>query len=108
MGSPDLAWVTEALELAGDCAGYFGPDSRVKNGWAGLYTVTPDHSPVIEESRPGFINAVGFSGHGFMHSPATGQVVTDLVRHGDTDVVDLSAFRSERFAEPAAGESHVI
>jgi sarcosine oxidase subunit beta len=108
MGSHDLAWVTEALERAADCAGYFGPDSRVKNGWAGLYTVTPDHSPVIEESRPGFINAVGFSGHGFMHSPATGQVVTDLVRTGDTDIVDLSAFRRERFAEPAAGESHVI
>jgi len=104
----DLEWVTEAMERATDCAGYFGPESRVKNGWSGLYAVTPDHSPVIEESRPGFVNAVGFSGHGFMHAPATGQVVTDIVREGDTDIVDLSAFASERFAAASAGESHVI
>ncbi|MFB6304562.1 MAG: NAD(P)/FAD-dependent oxidoreductase [Haloferacaceae archaeon] len=105
----DLDWVTTALERAADCAGYFGADTRVRNGWAGLYAVTPDHSPIIEESRPGFVNAVGFSGHGFMHSPATARVVTDLVTTGDTDVVDLDRFRRDRFEEgPAARESHVL
>jgi len=107
-GGYDLEWVSEAMERAADCAGYFGPESRVKNGWSGLYAVTPDHSPVIEESRPGLVNAVGFSGHGFMHAPATAQVVTDIVRRGDTDIVDLSAFAGDRFAAASTGESHVI
>lgn len=93
----DLDWVTAALSSAGDIAGYFGAESRVKNGWAGLYAVTPDHRPIIEESRPGFVNAVGFSGHGFMHSPATAQVVADLVTRGTTDIVELDPFRSDRF-----------
>lgn len=105
----DLDWVTTALESVSTIAGYFGDETRVKNGWAGLYAVTPDHSPVIEESRPGFVNAVGFSGHGFMHAPATGQVVADLVRTGGTDIVDLDEFRLERFDGPSgAGESVVI
>jgi sarcosine oxidase subunit beta len=105
----DLDWVATALESVNTIAGYFGEESRVKNGWAGLYAITPDHSPVIEESRPGFVNAVGFSGHGFMHAPATGQVVADLVRTGGTDIVDLEEFRLDRFdGSSPAGESVVI
>lgn len=93
----DLDWVTRVLSAAGDIAGYFGAESRVKDGWAGLYAVTPDHRPIIEETRPGFVNAVGFSGHGFMHSPATAQVVADLVQRGTTGLVDLDPFGSDRF-----------
>lgn len=105
----DLDWVTTALERSSDIAGYFGDDSRVKNGWAGLYAVTPDHSPIIEETRPGFVNAVGFSGHGFMHAPATGQLVSDIVRHGRTDLVDLDRFRLDRFDDgDATSETAVL
>lgn len=46
---------------------------------AGLYAVTPDHHPIIEEVRPGVVVATGFSGQGFIQSPATGQVVSELV-----------------------------
>lgn len=95
----DLDWAAEALERAADCATYFGPESRVKRGWAGLYAVTPDHHPIIEETIPGFINAVGFSGHGFQHAPATGRVVAELVFDGAASLVDVSGLRSERFAE---------
>lgn len=105
----DLDWAATAIEYAADCASYFGADTRVKNGWSGLYAVTPDHSPIIEESRPGFVNAVGFSGHGFMHAPATAQVVTDLVRCGETSIVDLGSFRRDRFADAdTRAESNVI
>lgn len=104
----DLDWVTTALERASDIAGYFGVDTRVKNGWSGLYSVTPDHSPIIEETRSGFVNAIGFSGHGFMHAPATGQLVTDIVRRGGTDLVDLDAFSLDRFDDPGSTRESVV
>jgi sarcosine oxidase subunit beta len=95
--STDLAWTVDALEGAASVADYFGPDSEVVRGWAGLYAVTPDHHPVIEESCPGIVTATGFSGHGFMQSPATGQVVSELVLDGEARTVDVSALRADRF-----------
>ncbi|WP_137283961.1 NAD(P)/FAD-dependent oxidoreductase [Halorussus salinisoli] len=93
----DLDWAAEAIERAGDCATYFGPESEIRRGWAGLYAVTPDHHPIVEETAPGFVNAVGFSGHGFQHAPATGQLVAELVLDGAASLVDVSALGSERF-----------
>jgi sarcosine oxidase subunit beta len=93
----DLDWTAEALERASDYTTYFGPDSGVKRGWAGLYAVTPDHHPVIEESLPGLITAAGFSGHGFQHSPATGQLVAELALDGEASLVDISGLGSDRF-----------
>ena len=93
----DLDWAAEAVERAGDCATYFGPDSEIRRGWAGLYAVTPDHHPIVEETVPGFVQAVGFSGHGFQHAPATGQLVAELVLDGEASLVDVSALGSERF-----------
>jgi sarcosine oxidase subunit beta len=93
----DLDWAAEAIERAADCATYFGPESEIRRGWAGLYAVTPDHHPVIEETVPGLVNAVGFSGHGFQHAPATGQVVAELVFDGESSLVDVSALGSDRF-----------
>jgi sarcosine oxidase subunit beta len=93
----DLNWAAKTIEEASKCADYFGPDSRVKRGWAGLYAVTPDHHPIIEETVPGFVNAVGFSGHGFMQSPATGQIVAEIVAKGETTLVDVSDLTADRF-----------
>ncbi|WP_128477322.1 NAD(P)/FAD-dependent oxidoreductase [Halorussus pelagicus] len=93
----DLDWAVEAVERASDCATYFGPDSEIRRGWAGLYAVTPDHHPIVEETRPGLVNAVGFSGHGFQHAPATGQLVAELVLDGEASLVDISALGSDRF-----------
>jgi sarcosine oxidase subunit beta len=103
----DLDWAVTAVERAGETARYFGPETRLRSGWAGLYAVTPDHSPILEESAPGFVQAVGFSGHGFQHAPATGRVVADLCLDGGTDLVDLGAFRGDRFDGTSASESHV-
>ncbi|WP_135826912.1 NAD(P)/FAD-dependent oxidoreductase [Halorussus ruber] len=93
----DLDWAAEAIERAGDCAAYFGQESEIRRGWAGLYAVTPDHHPIVGETVPGFINAVGFSGHGFQHAPATGQIVAELVLDGEASLVDISALGSDRF-----------
>ncbi|AEN05210.1 FAD-binding oxidoreductase [Halolamina sp.] len=99
--SYDVEWAMECLERASVYCEYFGPETQLKRGWAGLYAVTPDHHPIIEESLPGFVQAVGFSGHGFQHSPATGQVVAELLLDGEASTVDVSDLSSERFESGA-------
>jgi glycine/D-amino acid oxidase-like deaminating enzyme len=71
-----------------------------KRAWAGLYEMTPDHHPVLGpvQSLPGFFLANGFSGHGVMHSPATGRILADLIIHGKSDVIDTGLLAFERFA----------
>ncbi len=72
-----------------------------KRAWAGLYEMTPDHHPILGESPavPGFFFANGFSGHGVMHSPATGKILSDLILEGKTDLIDASLLNFSRFAE---------
>jgi len=69
------------------------------HGWAGHYEMTPDHNPVLGEhpGLRGFIFASGFSGHGLMMSPATGLVVSELVRLGESRTFDISPFAADRF-----------
>jgi len=72
-----------------------------KRAWAGLYEMTPDHHPILGESPqvPGFYFANGFSGHGVMHSPATGKILSDLILTGKTDLIDARLLDFARFAE---------
>ena len=56
---------------------------------------TPDKHAIIDDSIPGLIIATGFSGHGFMHSPAVGKVVTNLVK-GEKAIIDISHLQLER------------
>jgi sarcosine oxidase subunit beta len=69
--------------------------------WAGMYEMTPDHHAIIGPSPDikGLYYANGFSGHGVMHSPATGRIVSDLILHGRCEVIDATPLRFERFAE---------
>lgn len=72
-----------------------------KRAWAGLYEMTPDHHCILGPVKdvPGFFLANGFSGHGVMHSPATGKILSDLILQGKTSVVDdVSVLNLERFA----------
>jgi glycine/D-amino acid oxidase-like deaminating enzyme len=73
-------------------------------GWAGLYEMTPDHSPIIGEHPDisGFFLANGFSGHGLMMAPATGKAIADLIISGQSHTLDVSDFRFDRFR---SGES---
>ncbi len=72
-----------------------------KRAWAGLYEMTPDHHPILGESPevPGFFFANGFSGHGVMHAPATGKILSDLILSGKTDLIDALLLNFSRFAE---------
>jgi FAD-dependent oxidoreductase domain-containing protein 1 len=74
-------------------------DVRLVEGWAGLYEMTPDHNPMIGEHPRlrGFFMANGFSGHGLMMAPATGKVVSELIRCGRSETIDISDLSIERF-----------
>ena len=54
---------------------------RMLRQWAGLYNMSPDHHPIYSEAPglPGFYVAAGYSGHGFMLAPATGQSMAELI-----------------------------
>lgn len=68
---------------------------------AGLYEMTPDHHAIIGEAPGvrGLFLANGFSGHGVMHSPATGRIISDLILHGETNLFDIKPLGAERFTE---------
>ena len=72
-----------------------------KRAWAGLYEMTPDHHPILGPAHgiAGMYFANGFSGHGVMHSPATGKIMADLILKGTSDLVDTRLLNFERFAE---------
>jgi sarcosine oxidase subunit beta len=95
--SMDIEWGATAVEHAADYTMYFDDESRIRRGWAGLYAVTPDNHPILEETIPGFVTAAGFSGHGFQHAPATGQLVAELVHDAGPSLVDVSSLCSDRF-----------
>jgi FAD-dependent oxidoreductase domain-containing protein 1 len=65
----------------------------------GLYEMTPDHNGIIDRhpSISGLYFACGFSGHGLMTSPATGKVMSELIRLGRFETIDASPFSYTRF-----------
>jgi len=77
--------------------------ATIAGGWAGLRPLTPDDHAIIgwAPGVTGFFLAVGFGGHGFQHSPATGRHVADWIVNG-TPSMDLSLFDPGRFAQGRA------
>ncbi len=82
--------------------------ATLRTAWGGLYEVTPDHHPILGGIGEGWWAATGFSGHGVMHAPATGQVMAELLTTGRSSL-DVSCLRLERFREGSPIlETHVI
>jgi sarcosine oxidase, subunit beta len=78
------------------------PDAAVATSYAGCYDVTPDFNPIIGGTGiGGLLVAAGFSGHGFKIAPSVGELVADLLLHGDSrdPAVPAADFRLGRFAE---------
>ncbi|MET0457251.1 MAG: FAD-binding oxidoreductase [Mycobacterium sp.] len=96
-------WLMGVGEIAERCAPAV-LDYGIRTGWAGLYEITPDHNQIID--RPGEVEgllvATGYSGHGFLMGPATGEIICDLY-HGKTPGYDISGFTLGRFADATAG-----
>ena len=98
----DPAFIEKILTRAADRVPLFENLAvNPKRAWAGLYEMTPDHHPILGEvpGVPGFFLANGFSGHGVMHAPATGKILSDLILTGKTDLIDASLLNLSRFAE---------
>jgi sarcosine oxidase subunit beta len=72
--------------------------AKVKTGWAGFYEDTPDKHPIIGAvpGLAGFLCATGFSGHGIMHAPATGEAIAELIVDRRTSL-DVTALAYDRF-----------
>ncbi len=90
--APEVAekaiWRVPALERAG-----------LKTAWTGLIEVTPDEHPILGPT-PGlenFIQAVGFSGYGFMMAPIVGRLIAEQILDGSMRSIDVSSLSIERF-----------
>jgi len=72
---------------------------RVMRTWSGYYEVTPDHSHIMGRSSDwpeGIYVAAGFSGHGFMMGPLTGEIMANHIVTGDVDPL-MEPFLPDRF-----------
>ena len=74
---------------------------NARRSWAGLYEISPDHHCILGEASKlkGFFVANGFSGHGMMHAPAVGMILSDLILQGKTELIDIHPVRLSRFEE---------
>ena len=67
---------------------------------AGLYENTPDHHAILGGcSIEGLYFAGGFSGHGVMHSPASGRALAEIMLDGSSKFLDVSCLSLDRFAK---------
>jgi glycine/D-amino acid oxidase-like deaminating enzyme len=100
----DPAMVGEAVEKAVNRVPVL-EQARIAGGWAGLRPLTPDDHAIIgwAPGITGFFLAVGFGGHGFQHSPATGRHVAAWIVDGKP-AMDLSLFDPRRFTGGRTGD----
>ena len=109
MGEPELRWDgpeevrEELVEDWRERLAFRYPRAAgapVRRAWAGFYDMTPDAHPIIGPVADGLYAACGFSGHGFMQSPAVGDAVAAELL-GESPPFDLSPYRLDRFAAGA-------
>lgn len=76
---------------------------------SGLYEMTPDSNPIVCEIPDvgGLFCCSGFAGHGFMHSPAIGELMAELITKGKTSL-DISSYHIERFGKGLADKERLI
>jgi sarcosine oxidase subunit beta len=81
----------------------------VVSHWAGLYEVTPDAHPIFGNTPlEGFYVVAGFSGHGFMHGPVAGKLMSEIILDGKFSTVDVSMLDLARFAADLNPEYNVV
>ncbi|PIC70783.1 FAD-dependent oxidoreductase [Sporosarcina sp. P16b] len=73
---------------------------KLENGWTGLYDYNYIDQNAIIGGHPdmgGYFIVSGFSGHGFQHAPAAGKALSELIRLGKFETMDVSSLSVERF-----------
>jgi sarcosine oxidase subunit beta len=75
-------------------------EARVMRAYAGVRDLTPDYHGILGPAAqaPGLHVACGFSGHGFMHAPAIGILMTEILLDGRASSMDIGALSLDRFA----------
>ncbi len=75
-------------------------DAQVMRAYAGVRDLTPDYHGILgpATAAPGLHMACGFSGHGFMHAPAIGILMSEILLDGRASSMDIAALSLDRFA----------
>lgn len=95
----DWGFFTDTLaQVACHRLPYLG-DTGIMRGQAGLHSDTPDYMAILGKAPAvrGLYLACGFSGHGFMHSPATGRLMADLILGSPPKSDTLAVLGIDRF-----------
>ena len=71
---------------------------RVARQWSGLYNMTPDCQPILCESDDvkGFFLSCGYSGHGFMFGPISGELLAQQIL-GQKPTIPIGMLHYKRF-----------
>ena len=69
--------------------------------WSGYYEMSPDDHALVGAlpECPNLLFVNGSSGHGVMHSPALGQLIAEVIVHGEAKSLDVRPLRPSRFRE---------
>ena len=78
-------------------------NATMRGGWAGTFMRSQDGHPIIDQvpSIPGLWVMAGDSGTSFKTAPAIGICLAQWILDGRSELVDMTPFRSTRFAEGA-------
>jgi D-arginine dehydrogenase len=73
----------------------------ITHKWAGLRTFAPDQVIVMGEDPfvKGFFWLAGQGGSGIESSPAFGQIASDLIVDGHTELIDVQSISPMRFID---------
>jgi len=101
----DLASLQHIIDEVGDYVREHLPDVDHRKPAileACMYTMTPDHDPIIDRISSRVVVGCGFSGSGFKHAPATGQMLAAIATGSEGDLPVgylLERYAHERFAD---------
>ena len=93
----DEEWMTRVASMTRERAAPLG-ELPIEQRWSGFYEMTPDGHPLVGR-HPTLENvylAAGCCGHGVMHAPAIGELLTELIVDGRTSL-DITALDPARF-----------
>jgi len=97
---PDEIVIAQTIERLKQLTPRLVPKS-ISRKWAGLRTFAPDQAMLIGEDPivKGFFWLSGQGGSGIETSPAVGQIASDLIIRGSTELMDVQPISPVRFTE---------
>ncbi len=107
LAEPEFDYAVNLMERAARRFPWF-VNVKYLGGWRGLYDVTPDWMPIIDEPIKDLIIVAGLSGHGFKLAPAFALMVTELIKYGRMrtfrDIFRLIRFKEGRMVKGTVQE----